>query len=205
MRVSTASRSRGEPRRPRIRSTTTSGAAPRRDGPIEDLNEPPRRRRLPARHPARAGAGRARAAAGRLRGAAAPSRWTASSWIWSSCSSARPSSGQRHGVGIVDHIEDRIVGLKVRDLYEVPAAAIVLDRAPRAGEARLHDPSEQLQGHPGEPLGLPLLRGAVARAASRRPRRLHGLGQRVRHRRGDREAVPWLGDARGPHLALRAV
>jgi argininosuccinate synthase len=34
--------------------------------------------------------------------------------------------GMRHGVGIVDHIEDRIVGLKVRDLYEVPAAAIVL-------------------------------------------------------------------------------
>jgi argininosuccinate synthase len=34
--------------------------------------------------------------------------------------------GARHGVGIVDHIEDRIVGLKVRDLYEVPAAEIVL-------------------------------------------------------------------------------
>ncbi|HEX4719598.1 MAG TPA: argininosuccinate synthase [Thermoleophilaceae bacterium] len=34
--------------------------------------------------------------------------------------------GARHGVGIVDHIEDRIVGLKVRDLYEVPAAAILL-------------------------------------------------------------------------------
>jgi argininosuccinate synthase len=34
--------------------------------------------------------------------------------------------GRLHGVGIVDHIEDRIVGLKVRDLYEVPAAAIVL-------------------------------------------------------------------------------
>ena len=34
--------------------------------------------------------------------------------------------GRRHGVGIVDHIEDRVVGLKVRDLYEVPAAAIVL-------------------------------------------------------------------------------
>ena len=26
--------------------------------------------------------------------------------------------GCRHGVGIVDHIEDRIVGLKVRDIYE---------------------------------------------------------------------------------------
>ncbi|MBX5441913.1 MAG: argininosuccinate synthase [Solirubrobacteraceae bacterium] len=34
--------------------------------------------------------------------------------------------GMRHGVGIVDHIEDRIVGLKVRDIYEVPAATIIL-------------------------------------------------------------------------------
>ncbi len=34
--------------------------------------------------------------------------------------------GIRHGVGIVDHIEDRIVGLKVRDIYEVPAASILL-------------------------------------------------------------------------------
>jgi argininosuccinate synthase len=36
------------------------------------------------------------------------------------------SLGMKHGVGIVDHIEDRIVGLKVRDIYEVPAAAILL-------------------------------------------------------------------------------
>ncbi len=34
--------------------------------------------------------------------------------------------GGRHGVGIVDHIEDRIVGLKVRDIYEVPAATVLL-------------------------------------------------------------------------------
>ncbi|MFL5893972.1 MAG: argininosuccinate synthase [Thermoleophilaceae bacterium] len=34
--------------------------------------------------------------------------------------------GGRHGVGVVDHIEDRIVGLKVRDIYEVPAATIIL-------------------------------------------------------------------------------
>jgi argininosuccinate synthase len=34
--------------------------------------------------------------------------------------------GARHGIGIVDHIEDRIVGLKVRDIYEAPAAAIIL-------------------------------------------------------------------------------
>ena len=34
--------------------------------------------------------------------------------------------GARHGVGIVDQLEDRIVGLKVRDIYEVPAATIIL-------------------------------------------------------------------------------
>ncbi len=34
--------------------------------------------------------------------------------------------GARHGAGIIDHVEDRIVGLKVRDLYEVPAAAILM-------------------------------------------------------------------------------
>src|SRR5580692_4081566 len=34
--------------------------------------------------------------------------------------------GARHEKGIVDHIEDRIVGLKVRDIYEVPAASILL-------------------------------------------------------------------------------
>jgi argininosuccinate synthase len=32
----------------------------------------------------------------------------------------------RHGVGILDHVEDRIVGLKVRDIYEAPAATVIL-------------------------------------------------------------------------------
>jgi argininosuccinate synthase len=34
--------------------------------------------------------------------------------------------GARNGVGILDHIEDRVVGLKVRDVYEVPAAEVIL-------------------------------------------------------------------------------
>ena len=93
--------------------------------------------------------------------------------------------GCRHGVGIVDHIEDRIVGLKVRDLYEVPAAAILLDGAPRAREARLDDPPERVQARARPQVGLPRLRGALARAAAPRPRRVHGLGQRAGHRRGD--------------------
>ena len=55
----------------------------------------------------------------------ARSRSTASGSGWWSCSTGGPDR-RRHGVGIVDHIEDRIVGLKVRDLYEVPAAEMIL-------------------------------------------------------------------------------
>ncbi len=34
--------------------------------------------------------------------------------------------GGRHGVGITHHIEDRVVGLKVRGVYEAPAAEIII-------------------------------------------------------------------------------
>jgi argininosuccinate synthase len=32
-----------------------------------------------------------------------------------------------HGVGIVDHIEDRVVGIKSREVYEAPAAAAIIE------------------------------------------------------------------------------
>ena len=95
-------------------------------GPIEDLDRAAARGRVRARHAARAGARRA-------------ARWSSSS-SRRACPVALDGErlglvelieraaeiGGRHGVGIVDHIEDRIVGLKVRDIYEVPAAAMIL-------------------------------------------------------------------------------
>ena len=93
---------------------------------IEDLDRAAARRRLPARHPPRGGARRAAAGADRLRGRAARSRSTASASALVELIERAGEIGARHGVGIVDHIEDRIVGLKVRDIYEVPAAAIML-------------------------------------------------------------------------------
>jgi len=35
--------------------------------------------------------------------------------------------GARHGIGVAHHIEDRVVGLKVRGLYEAPAAEIIIE------------------------------------------------------------------------------
>lgn len=34
--------------------------------------------------------------------------------------------GSKHGVGITHHIEDRVIGLKVRGIYEAPAAEIII-------------------------------------------------------------------------------
>jgi len=32
----------------------------------------------------------------------------------------------KHGVGIIDHMEDRIIGLKSREIYEAPAATVIM-------------------------------------------------------------------------------
>ena len=173
----------------RTRSTTTSGGAPRRGGAIEDLElrPPPDDVFQLVTRPEDAPTSRSWSRSASRR--AAPSRWTASGWGWSSCSSGRPSSGRRHGVGIVDQIEDRVVGLKVRDLYEVPAAAIVLaahrELEKLVSTIHQNDFKRALE----DKWAYLVLRGAVARAAAPRPRRLHGVGQRAGHRRGDGEAL----------------
>lgn len=33
----------------------------------------------------------------------------------------------RHGIGIIDHIEDRVVGIKSREVYEAPAAVTIIE------------------------------------------------------------------------------
>ena len=77
----------------------------------------------------------------------------------------------RHGVGIVDHIEDRIVGLKVRDIYEVPAAAIVLKAHKELERLTGTIHQNQFKPGPGPEVGLPGLRGPVVGAAARRTSR----------------------------------
>ena len=75
--------------------------------------------------------------------------------------------GGRHGVGIVDHIEDRIVGLKVRDIYEVPAAAMILTAHRELEKLVGDDPPEQLQAaRSTDQWAYLVLRGPLVRAAA---------------------------------------
>ena len=92
---------------------------------IEDLEPRARRRRLPARHAPGGGARRGQVVRiGFERGV--PVSLDGERLGIVDLLERAAEIGCRHGVGIVDHIEDRIVGLKVRDIYEVPAAAIIL-------------------------------------------------------------------------------
>ena len=113
--------------------------------------------------------------------------------------------GCKHGVGIVDHIEDRIVGLKVRDIYEVPAAAIILLAHAGAREARRHDPPEPVQAGARAPVGLPRLRGPVVGAAARRPRRVHEPRQPAGHRDDRGQALQGLRARRHALVAERRL
>ena len=126
---------------------------------------------------------------GRLRGAACRSRSTASALGLVELLERAAEIGCRHGVGIVDHIEDRIVGLKVRDIYEVPAAAIVLTAHKELESLVGTIHQNQFKPELDQQVGLPRLRGPVVGAAAQRPRRLHGRRQRAGHRDDRAEAL----------------
>ena len=113
--------------------------------------------------------------------------------------------GCRHGVGIVDHLEDRIVGLKVRDLYEVPAATIILaaheDLEKLVSTIHQNNFKVALDDH----WAYLCYAGLWHEPLRERPRRLHGRRERVRHRRGHRQALQGLGHGRRPQLPLCAL
>ena len=111
--------------RARTRSTTTSGAAPRRAGRSRTSNSP-RPRTSSSSSPAPE---RAQEEPELLRvgfEAGCPVSLDGERLGLVELIERAAEAGCRHGVGIVDHLEDRIVGLKVRDIYEVPAAEIIL-------------------------------------------------------------------------------
>ena len=121
----TGSRSPAAPRSRPTRSTTTSGVAPRRAASIEDLDRaaPDDVFQLVTR-PEDAPDEAELVTVGFEEGR--PTSLNGEALGLVELIDRASELGCRHGVGIVDHIEDRIVGLKVRDLYEVPAATILL-------------------------------------------------------------------------------
>ena len=115
------------------------------------------------------------------------------------------AAGREHGVGILDHIEDRIVGLKVRDLYEVPAAEILLTAHAELEKLVCTIHQNEFKFMLDRKWAYLAYAGPVARAAARRPGRLHGLGERAGHRPDHGAAVQGQGLGGGAQLAQRPL
>ena len=130
----------------------------------------------------------------------------------STCSLEANAIGGRHGLGMSDQIENRIIEAKSRGIYEAPGMALLLIAYERLVTG-IHneDTIEQYrdQRPPPRPAALPgpLVRPAVADAARDRA----ALGGPGDHRRGDARAAPRqrLFDPRHrqpePHLQARRL
>ena len=113
--------------------------------------------------------------------------------------------GIRHGVGIVDHIEDRIVGLKVRDIYEVPAAAILLPAHAELERLVGTIHQNQFKGELDRKWAYLVYAGLWWEPLRERPRRLHGVGQRAGHGHDRHEALQGQRPGRHARVAQRGL
>ena len=123
----------------------------------------------------------------------------------SSSSSGSTTLGGAHGVGRIDHVEDRLVGIKSREIYEAPAATI-LHAAHRALEGlTLTKDTLRFNRLVAERAGPADLRRAVVQRPPPRPARLRRVVPARRQRRGPGPARPRLGGRHRPALAAVAV
>ena len=133
------------------------------------------------------------------------SRSTASGSPRSSSSTGSTTLGGAHGVGRIDHVEDRLVGIKSREIYEAPAATI-LHAAHRALEGlTLTKDTLRFNRLVAERAGPADLRRAVVQRPPPRPARLRRVVPARRRGRGPGPARPRLGGRDRAALAAVAL
>ena len=132
---------------------------------------------------------RGRDASGSSAGARSRStaRRTTTRWRW--CCEANAIGG-RHGLGMSDQIENRIIEAKSRGIYEAPGIALLLIAYERLLNA-IHNEDTIANYHAtGPPAGPAALRGTVARPAGPDAAGVAAaVGRLGRDRRGDAAAA----------------
>ena len=123
---------------------------------------------------------------------------------WSMVTTLNTIAG-RHGVGRLDLVENRLVGIKSRGVYETPAGTVLLPRPPRAGAPRARPRHPALQAVGLRPLRPAHLRRPVVLHPARGPGRLRGLHRAGGHGRGAGAALQGPGRGRRTPLAAQPV
>ena len=101
--------------------------------------------------------------------------------IWSS-SSTRPPA--RNGVGRIDIIEDRVVGLKSREVYECPGTVTLIEAHKALERLVLTRDELRLKAELDQTYGELIYDGQVVGAAAHRARRLQRQARRAHDGRG---------------------
>ena len=110
-----------------------------------------------------------------------------------------------YGIGRIDMIENRAVGIKSREVYEAPAAIVLIAGALRARGRRPDEGRGADQARPRAALDGARLRGALVHARARGDRRLRRHDPGARRRRGARLAAAERRRRDRPALAEHAL
>ena len=98
----------------------------------------------------------------------------------SRCSKTLNEIGGEHGIGRIDLVENRFVGMKSRGCYETPGGTLIMAAHPRARSADARQEHAALQAEAGARLRRDGLQRPVVHAAARGARRVLRQGQRDR-------------------------
>ena len=84
----------------------------------------------------------------------------------------------RHGVGRIDHVEDRLIGIKSREIYEAPAAVTLLEAHKALEHMTLSRQQIAFKKQAAQGIRRPHLQRALVHRAPPGPRRLRRSTQR---------------------------
>ncbi|GMA37330.1 hypothetical protein GCM10025876_35340 [Demequina litorisediminis] len=87
-----------------------------------------------------------------------------------------------HGIGRIDIVEDRLVGIKSREVYEAPGAIALIEAHRELENVTLEREQGRFKRHVEQKWSEPGLRGHVVVAAEGQPRHLHRRHPAVRER-----------------------
>ena len=112
--------------------------------------------------------------------------------------------GGKHGIGRVDLVENRLVGMKSRGVYETPGGTILMEAHKRARADHPGPRHAALQGRGRPALRRAGLLRAVVHPAARGPGRLLRRDPEARHRHGAPQAVQGQPDRRRAQVSPTA-
>ncbi len=99
------------------------------------------------------------------------------------------ASAAQHGIGRIDLVENRFVGMKSRGCYETPGGTLIMSAHPRAGSAHARQEHAALQAAAGARLRRDGLQRPLVHAAARGAGCLLRRGHRNHDRRSDAAAL----------------